>query len=81
MEEEDLRVQVDVLKELSKILRGEVVDGLEGEKKDFIGDAVFDRKPMELLQDRCYMTGRGGTSNDSGGRVLNKLQFMEGFVG
>ena len=59
--------------ELGKILRGKIVDSLECEKKDLVDDAVFHREPMELLQDRCYVTDRGGFSNDTGCRVLNQL--------
>ena len=74
MEEDDLRELVGVLMEkLGKILRGKIVDGLESEKQDLVNDAIFDGEPMELLQDRCYVTDGGGFSNDTGCRVLYQL--------
>ena len=61
------------MEELSKMLRGKIIDGLESEKQDLANDAIFDGEPMELLQDRCYVTDGGGFSNDTGCRVLYQL--------
>ena len=44
------------MEDVGKILRGKIVDGLESEKQDLANDAIFDGEPMELLQDRCYVT-------------------------
>ena len=52
------------MEELSKMLRGKIIDGLESEKQDLVNDAIFNGEPMELLQDRCYVTDEGGFSND-----------------
>ena len=68
------------MEEIGEIQRGEVINGFESEEKDFVGDTDFDGEPVELLQDRCYMTDGGGSSNYTCGRVLDQLKFMDGFV-
>lgn len=40
------------MEEAGELLRGEVVGGLEGEEQDLVDDSEFDRKPVELMQDR-----------------------------
>lgn len=42
----------------------EVVEGLEGEKQDFIRNAIFNGEPVKLLQDRSYMTAGRGSGDD-----------------
>ena len=61
------------MKEIVEVRRGKIVDGLECEEKDLVVDAVFNGEPMELLQDRCYVTDGGGSGNDTGSGVLNQL--------
>ena len=58
------------MEELGKRLRGKINDGLECEEKDIVDDAIFDGEPMELLQDRCYVSDGGCFSNDTGCSVL-----------
>lgn len=41
----------------------EVIEGLEGEEQDFIGDVKFHEEPVKMLQDRFYMTGVRGSGN------------------
>jgi len=40
-------------------------------RRIFINYAIFEGKPVKLLQDRCYVTGIGGSGNDTGSRVLD----------
>lgn len=48
------------VKEVSEVLKGELVNGLEGEEQNFINDVKFNWNPIELLQDMCYITEGGG---------------------
>lgn len=46
---------VDV-EEFSEIQKGEVVEGFEGEKKNFVQNAIFSVELVKLLQDKSYST-------------------------
>lgn len=61
------------MKELSEILRCKIIDSFKCKEKNFINYAIFEGQPVKLLQDRCYVTNKGGSGNDTGSRVLDKL--------
>ncbi len=51
-----------------------------GRWKDFECDTEFDWEPVELLEDGDDVVKGRGSGNDSGCRVLDQLELMEGFV-
>lgn len=55
--------------ELGEIHRSEMTDGLEYKEELLVDYAVFYGEPVELLQDRCYVTDVGGSCDDTGCRV------------
>ncbi len=59
---------------------GEVVDGFECIEEDFERDTEFDWEPVELLEDGGDVVKGGGSGDDTGCRVLDQLELMEGFV-
>ena len=54
--------------------------GLEGEKQNLKVNTVFNRKPVQLLENRGEMFFGRGSGNDTGDRILNQLKFMEELV-
>lgn len=68
---------VDV-EELRQVERSEVMDGLEGEKKIEIINAIFDREPAKLLKDGGDVINGGDSGDDVSGTVLDQLEFMDG---
>ncbi len=57
------------------------MDGFECIKKDFECDPEFDWEPVELLENGGDVVKGGGSGDDTGCRVLDQLELMEGFVG
>ena len=57
------------------------MDGLEGMEENFIVDALFDGKPMELIQNRGDVIDGGGSGDDTGSCILDQLQFPEEVLG
>ena len=68
------------VQEVRQVGRGEVVDGHVCEKEEFVHDAVSYREPVEVLEDRGNVVACGSLCDDTGGRVLDQLEFMEGLV-
>lgn len=54
------------------------MDGLEGEKKIEIINAIFDREPVKLLKDGRDVINGGDSGDDVSGTVLDHLEFMDG---
>ena len=69
---------VDV-KEVRNVLGCLVVEGLIGGDEDFEIDSLFDREPVEVTEDWCDVVSGAGVGEQAGGRVLNILEFVEGF--
>lgn len=68
------------MEELGQVRGGEVMDGFECKEKDFVVDTVSDGEPVELLEDRCNVVGGWRVCDDACSRVLDQLEFMEGFL-
>ena len=68
------------MEEIGEVRGGKVMDGLESVQEDFVVDSELDGEPVKLLKDRVDVVKRGGSGDDAGCRVLDKLKFMEGFV-
>ena len=45
------------MKEVGEVRRGEVMDGLVGVQKEFVGDSLSNREPVKLLEDRGDVVG------------------------
>ena len=56
------------------------MDGFESVQEDFVCDPLLDQAAVELLKDGGDVVGGGSFGDDPGGRVLNQLEFMEGFM-
>lgn len=65
-----------VVEESCKIQRDDVVKGFEGEEQDFLRNAIFNGEP---LKDMSYMTGGRGSGEGASSKVLDQLEFMDGF--
>lgn len=70
-----------MVKEVSDIGRVRIVKSLMGEEKDFDGDPVFDREPVEILEDRGDGVSGAGEGEQVGGRILDGLAFLDEFGG
>ena len=68
------------MEEIRQVWRGEFVNGLECEQQNLELDTELNREPVELLEDRSDMVSEGGAGYDAGSRVLEQLEFMEGFL-
>lgn len=44
-------------------------------------DVLWDREPVEVLKDRGDVVAGAGVSEETGGRVLDVLEFIEEFGG
>ena len=51
------------VEELCEARRGEVMHSLESEQSYFVLDMVCYGEPVELLQERCDVTGRCGSGD------------------
>ena len=69
------------VEEIRQVGGGEVVNGLESVQQDFEVSSELDGEPVKLLEDGGDVMKGGGSGDDPGCRVLNHLEFMEGFVG
>ncbi len=47
----------DNVQEVREVRRGKVMDRLVGVQKDFVGDSLIKREPMELLEDGGDVVG------------------------
>ena len=50
---------------------------IEAETGSFVGDAMFDRKPVELFENGSDVCMFWGTYDKSGCTVLNTLKFLK----
>ena len=55
--------------------------GFKGMGEDFEDGSEFDREPVELLENGGNVVKRGGSSDDAGCWVLDRLKFMKVFMG
>ena len=69
------------MQEFTNVWRGEVVEGLEGQKQNLEMDAGFDQEPVKLLKDRSDVINGGGSGDDASGRVLDQLKLTDGLEG
>lgn len=69
------------MKEVRYVWWGQVMECFEGDEEYFEVYSLFYGKPVELLEDGGDVVGGGGPCDDAGCRVLEELQFLEGFVG
>ena len=61
---ESVGVRVD-LKEVGKIRRVKVLQGLKGEEESLKVHVIFDREPVEMLKNRSDMISGGSSGNDT----------------
>ena len=54
------------------------MQGFVGDEEDLEVDALLYGEPVKLTEDGCDVFSGSGVSEESGGRVLNILQFVEG---
>lgn len=62
-----------MVEQVSEVGRGLVVKGFVSEEKDFKVDALWDREPVEVLEDGGDVVTGAGVSEQTGGRVLDVL--------
>lgn len=67
------------VQQVTQVRKGE--DTFERDEQYFESDFRDYGKPAELLKDQVMCSPEGGVSYDPSCRVLNDLEFMEGFVG
>ena len=48
---------------------------LKSKKKNFVGDARSDRKPLEFSKNRFFFRGTRNTGNKTSGCILDTLKF------
>ena len=53
------------------------MDSFEGEKSNFVVNPKMERQPVQITEDWSYMVVLPGTCNETGGRILNELEFGE----
>ena len=56
------------------------MDGLEGMEQNFKDHVKFDRKLVNLLENKCNAIDGWNPGDDAGGRVLDQLELMDGLV-
>lgn len=66
-----------VVEHVREVGGGLAVEGFVGEEEDLEIDSVQDREPVYVLQDRGYMFMGAGVGEETGGRVLDVLEFVE----
>ena len=69
------------LKEVGKIARGQIIDNFETEKREFVLNAFFNRKPVEGMKEWTHMSRSGGSEYQSGSVVLNFLELRQKMFG
>lgn len=55
------------MKEFRQVGEGLFMKGLKGEKRNLEIDAILNRQPVKLLENRSDMICRGGSGYDRGG--------------
>ena len=61
-----------MMKEVSEVGGGEVVEGLVSDEEDFKLDSLLDEEPMEVLEDWRYVVS-GAVVGEEMGRILDVL--------
>ena len=56
------------------------MEGFIGEEEEFVGDAVFDGKPVEMFEGGGDVLPGFGPGEHSGSRILDILQTLQGFI-
>ena len=56
------------------------MEGLECKEQDLIVNTEVDWKPMKLFEHRSDMVCGWSSGNDVCSRILDQLQFIEGFL-
>ncbi len=57
------------------------MERLTGEEEDFRCDARLDQEPVEMDEGGCDVLSGLGAAEDSGSRVLDVLEPVQGFAG
>lgn len=55
------------------------MEGCEGEEQDIVRNTILNGEPVTTLQHKGYLSGGRGFGNDASARVLDHLEFMDGF--
>lgn len=61
------------MEQVGEVRGGQVMEGFEGDEEDFELDALRDREPVEVLEDRGDMFTGPCVREKAGSRVLNVL--------
>ena len=64
--------------EVREVRGSQVVQGFVGEGEDFEGDTVGNREPVEVFEDWGDVVPGFCVSQESGGCVLDQLEFVDG---
>jgi hypothetical protein len=65
-------------KEVREVSGGKVVESFVGQKEDLVFVACGDREPVEFTEEGGDVLPELSMDEDSGCRILNHLEFMEG---
>ena len=68
-----------MVEQICEVGGGLVMEGFVSEEKEFELDALWDREPVEVLEDRGDVVTGTGMGEQTGSRVLNVLEFIEDF--
>ena len=66
-----------VVEQVCEVGRGLVMEGFVGEKEELEVVLMWDREPVQVLQNRADVFVGAGVGEDMGSRVLNVLKFVE----
>lgn len=65
------------MEEISQVWGSEVIKSFVGDEEDLEMYTLFNGKPVKLTEDGGDVFSGGGSSEQSGSRVLNILQLLE----
>ena len=68
-------------KEVRQVGWGQVMECFEGQEEYFEVNALFDREPVEGVENGGDVFTRPGVSEEASSRVLDRLESMEGIRG
>ena len=67
--------------EVGEVWGCQVVECFVGDEECFEVDSLFDGQPVEIMEDWGDVLSGAGAGEEAGGRVLDILEFIEGFGG